>query len=376
MTLKNRIKPYATGLGLIIPIIGLTIPVVAVRATVGERSCSSDARICGLAGPEDMVEAANGVAVIASRLGGRGLNVIDITNHRVSTIDPLSLPESPDSRYPCTSLSNSGVFVSHGLSIKPQTDGSEFLFVVRHGGREAIEIFRFSRPSDVNSLTWVGCVHLPKGFAGNAVAGRRDGGFYVTSMTDEGDAPGSAKLAKLYDVQPSGKVLGWIPTAGFQSIPIGTMSGPNGIELSPDNRWLYVDGWASREIVQIDLKQPGTIAGRTKVSFMPDNLHWTDDGRLVAAGVQSTPKHVYECAGTHSNGSPCATHWTIAIIDPTTMTLKSELSRDDQSGFGDVSVALKLGRAVWLGSFDGNFIAIEPYDSITASQRERSSGGS
>lgn len=370
MARRNRSEFHATGLGLIIPVIGLTIPLVVAGATVGQRSCSKDARICGLAGPEDLVEVANGAVVIASRLGGEGLNVIDTANHRVSTIDPLSLPESPDSRYPCTLLSNSGAFISHGLSIKPQSDGSEFLFVVRHGGREAIEIFRFNSPNGVNRLTWVGCVHLPKGFAGNAVTGRRDGGFYVTSMTDEGDAPGKDKLAKLYNLQPSGEVLGWIPMAGFHSIPIGTMSGPNGIELSPDDRWLYVDGWASREILKIDLKQPSTIAGLTNVSFMPDNLHWTDDGTLVAAGVQSTPRYVYECAGTHANGSPCATHWTIASIDPTTMTLKSELNRDDQSGFGDVSVALKVGRAIWLGSFDGNFIATAPYESLTASQRE------
>ncbi|MGH8397688.1 MAG: SMP-30/gluconolactonase/LRE family protein [Gammaproteobacteria bacterium] len=317
-----------------------------------------------------MVAINHGAEVIVSRLGGGGLNVIDTKTRKVSVIDPASLPETPDPQYPCPDLKTSGAFISHGLSVKHEANGHDRLFVVRHGGREAIEIFQFSRPGDVGSLAWLGCVRLPKGFAGNAVTGRRDGGFYVTSMTDEGDAPGSSKLAKLYAGRPSGVVLEWTPGGGYHRVPTGAMSGPNGIELSPDDRWLYVNGWASHEIVRYDLDHPHAPARRLHVSFMPDNLRWAGDGSLIAAGIrQSTPKAVFECAGTHADGKPCAVRWTVVSIDPVSMTLKAELRQQDHSGFGDVSVALPIGRTLWLGDFDGHSILIEPDKLLTKSNR-------
>lgn len=333
-------------------------PASAAAGATADRSCGGPTRICGLDGPEDLVAIDDGAEIIASRLGGEGLDIIDTKTHEVSMLDPGSLPEAPDPGYPCADLKASGAFISHGLSVKREADGSDRLFVVRHGGREAIEVFRFSRPGDYRSLMWLGCVSLPKGFQGNAVTGRRDGGFYVTSMTDAGDAPADSKLAKLYAGRPSGAVLAWAPGAGFHRISMGAMSGPNGIELSPDDRWLYVNGWASHEIVRVDLDHPDAPARRLHVSFMPDNLRWSGDGSLIAAGVRSTPRSTFECAGTHPDGTPCVTRWTVASIDPASMRLKAEMRRDDHTGFGDISVALPLARALWLGDFDGHDIAI------------------
>jgi len=366
MRLIRQIGLYAGVLALVSFTDCLADTPAATQGSAAGESCSGPARICGLDGPEDMVAVDGGTEVIASRLGGKGLNIIDTRTRAVSTIDPASLPEAPDPRYPCPDLKASGTFISHGLSLKPQADGHDRLLVVRHGGREAIEIFQMSHPEGFRSLAWIGCVPLPKGFAGNAVTGGHDGGFYVTSMTDVGDAPDSSKLAKLYAGHPSGSVLAWTPGAGFRSFPIGMMSGPNGIELSADERWLYVNGWASHEIVRFDLAHPDAPAKHLRVRFMPDNLRWAGDGSLIAAGVRSTPKYVYECAGTHADGSPCVTRWTAASIDPASMTLKSELSRDDRPGFGDVSVALPVGGALWLGAFDGDDIDVETPGSLLA----------
>jgi SMP-30/Gluconolactonase/LRE-like region len=336
---------------------GAASPVSAAGAAA-DGACAGTTRICGLDGPEDLVPIRGGGEIIASRLGGEGLDVIDTKTHQVSAFDPVPLPEAPDPGYPCAALKASGPFISHGLSIKPGADGADRLYVVRHGGREAIEIFRFSRPGDYRSLVWLGCVGLPKHFAGNAVTARRDGSFYVSSMTDASDAPAASRLAKLYAGQPSGAVLAWVPGAGFHPLPMGAMSGPNGLELSPDERWLYVNGWASREIVRVDLEHPDAPAGRLQVAFMPDNLRWAPDGSLIAAGVRSTPEPTFKCAGTHADGTPCVTRWTVVSVDPATMKLKAEIQRDDLPGFGDVSVALPLDGSLWLGDFDGHELAI------------------
>ncbi len=370
MRLTVKIRFYAVILALLVLMGGLiTFPALATDETTAAQPCGGSARICGLNGPEDLVAIDHGAEVIVSRLGGDGLNVIETKTRKVSVIDPASLPETPDPQYPCADLKTSGAFISHGLSVKRDANGRSRLYVVRHGGREAIEIFQFSHPDDVESLVWLGCVRLPKGFEGNAVTGRRAGGFYVTSMTDEGDAPMRSKLAKLYAGRPSGAVLEWTPSGGFHRVPTGTMSGPNGIELSPDDRWLYVNGWASHEIARFDLDHPDAPVRRLHVSFMPDNLRWAEDGSLIAAGLRSTPEAVFTCAGTHADGRPCVTRWTVVSIDPASMTLRAEARQDDRSGFGDVSVALSIGQALWLGSFDGRSIAIEPNDLLMASRR-------
>lgn len=332
----------------------------AAAGTTAAPSCGGPTRICGLDGPEDLVAIDDGAVVIASRLGDVGLDIIDTKTHAVTRLDPASLPETPDPEYPCASLKASGAFISHGLSIKPGADGADRLYMVRHGGREAIEVFRFSRSGDYKSLAWLGCVGLPKHFSGNAVTGRRDGGFYVSSMTDASDTPAQARLAKLYAGQPSGTVLAWAAGTGFKPVLVGAMSGPNGLELSPDDHWLYVNGWASHEIVRLDLDHPDAPAQRLPVEFMPDNLRWAEDGSLIAAGVFSTPESTLECAGTHADGTPCVTHWSAVSIDPTSMKLKAGLGRDELPGFGDVSTALPIGRSLWLGAFDGHAVAIEP----------------
>lgn len=360
MQLREKVRNYGAIIAFFCSGCGLlSQPATPMDAPASYKPWPSVTLVYGLDGPEDLVPIDHGAVVIASRLGGRNLNVIDTKSHAVSIIVPATLPEILDAQYLCPDLKYSGAFISHGLSVKREADGHDRLFVVRHGGREAIEVFQFSRGNDVKSLVWLGCVLLPKGFAANAVVGRYDGGFYATSMTDDGTAPNAVKLAKLYAGHASGKVLEWTRRGGFRSIPIGRTSGPNGIELSPDDRWLYVNGWASHDIARIDLHHLGRPARRLRVSFMPDNLRWAGDGRLIAAGVRSTPKWVLECAGTHADGAPCATRWTAVSIDPKSMTLKREVNRDDRTGFGDVSVALPVGPTLWLGAFDGHEIAME-----------------
>ena len=313
--------------------------------------------VTGLDAPEDILVVNGGNAVLASSLNAGGLYAVDVKTRAVSKIDIAAIPEAPQPEYPCSSLRSSGTFVSHGISVKPDARGRKRLYVVRHGGREAIEIFEFQNADDIATLEWIGCVPLPAGFAGNAVVGRRNGGFYTTSLIDAGSASGHSKLAKLYAGAPSGAVLKWTPGSGYGSVPIGTISGPNGIELSSDESRLFVAGWASRAIWQFDTANPDN-ARHLNVAFMPDNLRWAGDGRLLAAGVYSTPSSIMTCAMKSAPNVRCDPHWTALGIDPVNMVSTSEFTQN-ASGFGDVSVALQVGSDLWLGSFDGTSIAIE-----------------
>lgn len=298
-------------------------------------------------------------SVIASRLAGSGLDVIDVATRRVTPIEISQIPQAPDPVYGCSNLKAPDAFVSHGLGIKPHQSGRSRMYVVRHGGREAIEIFEFTRSRDVQSLRWIGCVPLPLGFEGNAVVGRRDGGFFVTSMFDPGDASITVKKAKLYAAQASGAVLQWMPGSGFRYLRTDPVSGPNGVELSADERWLYVAGWASRDVSAFDLLHTKSSPRRLRLDFMPDNLRWAENGNLVAAGMRAMPGPTFECAMIAKPNERCTTHWSVVGIDTSKMIPRYEISRDARFQFGDVSVALAVGDDLWLGSFSGDRVAIE-----------------
>jgi sugar lactone lactonase YvrE len=331
---------------------------LALVTTLLLAAMPSQTIVTGLDSPEDLALVNGGNTVLASSLNDGGLYIVDVKTKAASKIDLAAIPEAPRPEYPCASLKASGAFVSHGISVKRAADGRQRLYVVRHGGREAIEIFEFQHADDIAALHWIGCVTLPAGFAGNAVVGRRDGGFFTTSMFNSGSAPSSEKVAILYASKPSGAVMNWTPGTGYSTFPIGSISGPNGIELSSDEKQLYVAAWSSRAIWQFDTANPNANARHLDTAFMPDNLRWAPDGRLLAAGVHGTAAEVMGCAMKSAANVRCDTHWTAIAVDPITLRIVSEFSQNDAS-FGDVSVALQVGTDLWLGSFDGTSIAIE-----------------
>ena len=77
-------------------------------------------------------------------------------------------------------------FWAHGISLRPGDDGLHTLFVVRHGGRGAIEVFEVDGRGKTPSVTWIGCVLAPAGGPAapahdfNSVIWLPDGGLAVT----------------------------------------------------------------------------------------------------------------------------------------------------------------------------------------------------
>ena len=72
-------------------------------------------------------------------------------------------------------------FRAHGISLRPGADGTHTLYVVRHGEREAIEVFEVDAGGETPGLTWIGCTVAPEGLGLNAVVALPDGGFAASS---------------------------------------------------------------------------------------------------------------------------------------------------------------------------------------------------
>ena len=160
----------------------------------GEAQClpNGDVRfVCGPVSPEDLAAVPGSPWVIVSGYEVDGyLYATDTRNHRSVPLFPTSsFLSRPDPSFSdCAGPVTAG-FQPHGLSLRPGSRGTHTLYVVRHGSREAIEVFEVDGRGAWPSLTWVGCVVVPEGVTLNSVWGRirRD-----TLRPAGGRAPGVA----------------------------------------------------------------------------------------------------------------------------------------------------------------------------------------
>ena len=105
-----------------------------------------------------------------------------------------------------------------------------------------------------------------------------EGGIYLT------DAAGSSVLnpiGQLFYRDPSGNIARLIGTG---------LAFPNGVVLSPDEKTLYIDEWASAEIIAVPVISPGVINTSWSYVFArlngghgPDSMTTDADGNIYVA---------------------------------------------------------------------------------------------
>ena len=120
------------------------------------------------------------------------------TDRRCCSRSPRSAP-GPTPRSAPAAGPLTGGFRPHGLNLRPGPDGRHTLYVVRHGAREAIEVFELdARRRQRPVLTWTGCAEAPEGVTFNSVAALPGGGFAATHFA-----------------RPAGRVWEWAPGVGL-----------------------------------------------------------------------------------------------------------------------------------------------------------------
>lgn len=243
----------------------------------------------------------------------------------------------------------------HGLSIQPGPDRVSTLYAVNHGGREAIEIFKVTDESETGapSATWDGCRLLPARRWPNAVVVAADRTLYVTSMFDPSDPESWIKMAA---GETTGAVLVWRPDAGyFAELPGSRMPGANGLEVSADNRWLYVAAWAVGQVRRLNALD-GQVAATLQLPFLPDNLRWSRDQRTLLVGGQNTT--VAEIIASESHRPA---NWSVARIDPDTLSATLLVTNAKGTAeFSDAATALETPFGLFLSGRGDHRIAFRP----------------
>ena len=327
--MKLRLLPVS--LVPVLCLLGLASPSAA--------QCDPDGDIqfvCGPVSPEDLVAVPGSPWLIVSGMENDGyLYATDTRDHSSAVLFPTTTFRSrPDASFSGCGGPVTREFRPHGLSLRPGRNGTHTLYVVRHGAREAIEIFTVDARGAMPSVTWVGCVEAPDGVTLNSVTALHGGGFAATHFN-----------------RPMGELWEWQPDAGWAKVPGSETNGPNGIVASPDGRWFYIGGWGTKSLIRLSRGQTPVQKDVVDVGFHIDNVRWAPDGSLLAAGhLGDTPESIFECLG---QGACDGVTSRVARVDPEQLTAKEIVRYPSNEDFILGTVALQVGDEIWLGGIAG-----------------------
>jgi hypothetical protein len=327
---------------------GVPPSVVAQNASVAPASDCSDEQgltyICDLVVPEDILTVGSSGLLLASGHRAPGhLYLIDPATLLVSELinsATFSLRHDTGAFPDCPGPPDLEAFDTHGLSLAETTPGNFSLYTTSHGAREAIEMYDLDLRGASPVLTWKGCVLLDQDSYHNSVARLADGGFVTTRMRDQNWSGGRGAPVGI-----TGHLVEWHPGGQPQQLPGTEMSLPNGIDVSKDERYIYVAAIGSREIVRFDRRATPMTKRTVLLPIRPDNVHWGPNGELLTAGPNYVPPD--ECTG-----AGCATGWSVLEVDPETLTFSRLGGADQSAAMQAVSAAMRVGDDIWIGSND------------------------
>jgi hypothetical protein len=276
------------------------------------------------------------------RPAGR-LHVIHAHDGRWSAHTPDTIPVDHDDRYGPAGPPSSSNFDAHGVTLRPGSDGHHTLYLVNHGGREAIEVFDVDATVEPPRLTWLGAIAQDDRVWGNAVALLPDGGLVATNFLDLED---QEALSKISAGEFTGNLKEWHPGAGWSDVPGSECCAPNGVEASADGRWLYMCAWGVNKVVRVSRGVEHVLRSEVDVDVMPDNVKWGGDGRLLVAGSVSTPAVVFERTNTEDD---CNLPLRAVRIDPETLEVEEAVFLAHEV-FGTAATAYDVGTELWIAS--------------------------
>ena len=300
--------------------------------------------MCELSIPEDILTVGSTGLLLASGHRAPGhLYLIDPAKRTQSElIHSAAFAQQHDKHaYPdCPGPLNLQAFDTHGLSLAETSPRHFSLYTTSHGAREAIEIYDLDLRGAAPKLTWKGCVPLQQDGYFNSVARLADGGFVTTRMRDQNFTNAAGAPAGI-----TGRLFEWHPGGQLQPLPGTEMSLPNGIDVSKDERYVFVAAMGTQEVVRFDRRATPMAKRAVSLPIRPDNVHWASDGKLLTAG----PNYV---APSVCSGAGCATGWSVLEIDPETLAFSRLGGADQTAAMQRVSSAMRVGNEIWVGSND------------------------
>jgi hypothetical protein len=303
--------------------------------------------ICGVVSPEDfaIVPRSDWLIVSGNRAGQGAIRAVNVRTHAVAPLfpspgmkirpDPAKFPGCPGPIDPADPTEKTR-FAAHGLYLARGAATVHVLYVVHHGSRESIEVFEIDAGSTPPALTWTGCIVGPPNGTFNAVVALPEGGVAATTVT---------RTSGQGSPNGSGAVWEWHLGRGWTMVPGSEADRINGLEISVDGKWLYVSAWGDQALIRLLRGQVPAKRDVLQMPFRIDNLRLMSDGSILAAG--------------HGGNALCSCPeetWHVGRIDPKAMTVQEILRRPYVEGFGAATVAIEVGKEIWIGTNRGDRI--------------------
>ena len=317
--------------------------------------------VCGPKNAEDLVLVPDTKWIISSGMAANA--AIYLVNSGQKTWTELYPADAPRAQQDmetygaCPGSPDPNNFVTHGLNLRPGADGHSTLYVVGHGGREAIEVFAVNANGEMPVLTWTGCIMTPDGMEANSVASFGDGSLLATIPLHTGIRISDALAGKL-----TGGVYVWSPgDIGFTMVQGTELPYANGIEVSADGQEFYVVSSGLFTVAAYSNSNPARLLRSSKpFAFLPDNLHMRSDGILLTAGL-----NIFDpvCGNVPQSNefdleqfASCPRPFTVWAIDPRSMQGNILASGPADEHFSNITMALPVGGELWIGTFGGDRI--------------------
>ena len=143
----------------------------------------------------------------------------------------------------------------------------------------------------------------------------------------------------------------WSVDSGWNQVPGSETQGPNGIEISDDGKWFYIAGWGSQSLIKLSRGQAEFKRSSVGVSHHIDNLRWSIDGSLLAAGhIGSLPSSIFECL----NQRECVgVSSRVTRVDVNNLTARQIIDYPSNPSFLLGTVAIEVGDEIWVGGIGG-----------------------
>jgi hypothetical protein len=315
--------------------------------------------ICGLAEPEDLLQIGASKWIIASGMDNPGaISLIDADAKTARRFFTGQL-KSDAKLYPGCAAPDPAKFNSHGLALIPAgKDGLYTLYTVTHAPFESIHVFAVDARGAEPAIAWKGCVKLPPGFT-NGVTAKRDGTILVDIQMR-----GTLTQADFLRGVKTGGVFEWTPARKTLRLLPGTeLRGNNGIEISPDEKQIYIAVSGTQTVAIYDLADTAKGPREAKTPWWNvDNVHWSNGKLLVAGQVDDEPA----CGGTRlqvieaKGNRACHRGWVAGELDPVTLRWKILAYGEPNPAFSGVATALVRDGVLWLSSFQMDRVAWRP----------------
>lgn len=339
----------------------LCAPAFAAEPSAGCEPKGNARPICAFTNPEDMVPLPGNRAILIGEYGASaddhsgGLVLFELASEARRTLYRGGESEAEAEAgwgAPTCTTPPTAAFNSHGIDLVRRDDGRLQLFVVQHGGREAVELFEVLGRGTDWRVEWRGCVPAPANASLNDVAGLPNGDFYTTQMAPL-DPP--LDLTKGLPTHVTGRAFAWSQADGaFRTIGGTEGSLPNGIATAPDGRYVYMNASSEGSLRKVEVAT-GRELGRVSIDT-PDNLSWSPDGRLLVASLKGDLDGEDFSSCVSITRGACRIPFKIVAVAPGSMAIVETLYESDGTPMGAGTVGLQVGRELFIGSFRGDRI--------------------